>query len=402
MKKTIYLLLIVLAAAVSSCVYPFELETESAKQLLVIEGDIVPGQTCTFTLSYVTSLKDDMNEAPTRMPASAEVRVETESGKQYPSSGVVRNNNGIVFTVDLTGSDPGARYRLVAVNGDNGHTYRTPWAECAGSDLTVNGPYYQLVNNNTALDFCMDFSGVAGYFRIFSREDWVYRSLYEATCYYVPPEVHGWRVYGNGTIVQQKPGNHVCYSYRESNDIRVIETEGHVRQDVEGYVLRSMSRKDSHLSVVYRLTVSVRAISRDCYLYYDHLNSVTRFDGSLFSPNPSEMRGNLRCDEDPDELVIGFVDVAAVATVQKYFPRDEIPYMAGDSGDGDIAMYSPREDEWYSYYSRGYLPFSYDPRTKIGYWAFKRCVDCTLSGGTTKRPSDWTYDINDDDSGMHI
>lgn len=41
----------------------------------------------------------------------------------------------------------------------------------------------------------------------------------------------------------------------------------------------------------------------------------------MFAPIPSEMKGNIRCVTDPEVPVIGFVEVATVTRLKRFFRR---------------------------------------------------------------------------------
>ena len=400
MKKVLYPLLIVLAAAVSSCVYPFELETEAVDEILVIEGDIVPGSSSEVILSYVSPVTNDPNVV-TRVPSTAVVRIEVdtpkaEGGTLYyeVTTPERRDRNGLVYIVRLTdpnlfqSSNPGAhQYRLVVENGDNGRTYASEWMRLESESVSIRSLYARLTEDQSAVDIFMDFKGHGGYYRISYKEDWKYTAMYQANCTYNPPPQGSHSV---GTISMIPLNRYECWSHNESFLINLVENEGHSDNNIDGYLVRKIGRSDSRLSVGYRIDVQINSISSNAYLYYQHLKDVTEFDGSLFSPNPSEMRGNIRCLEDPDEMVIGYVDIVRTAKIRKYFSAKELPDYIPPKLYYDTEIVTVPASQWYQYYKQGYLPFNYDPDQGVA-WANKRCIDCTLSGGTTVKPADWIY-----------
>lgn len=402
MKKAFYPLLIVLLAAATSCVYPFELEQEATRELLVIDGDIVPGSSSEITLSYVSPLTNDLS-APVRRPLTAVVRLEvdrakSEGGNLYyeVTEPTRREQHGTVYTIRLTDpalfspSDPGAhRYRLAVENGDNGHTYVSEWMQFDKAGMQIRDVYSRLTDGESTLSILMDFRANGGYYRISYKEDWHYTAMYPTNCTYIVPPVSYGRPVGNGQISMVPLGRYECWNHAESYLLSLVENESHSEKDVDGYLIKKIRRSDTRLNQDYRIDVQITSISPDAYLYYQHLKEVTEFDGSLFSPNPSEMRGNIRCVEDPDELVIGFVDLVRVAKQRRLFSRAELPIYVEPKHYFDTEPVPVSPTQWYTYYKQGYLPFNYDPDTNSTLWADKRCLDCTISGGTTVRPEDW-------------
>ena len=96
--------------------------------------------------------------------------------------------------------------------------------------------------------------------------------------------------------------------------------------------IASYHPSDRRFSMLYHAEVEQYALHREAYDYYFNLQKNIEESGSLFAPIPSEMKGNIRCVTDPEVPVIGFVEVATVTRLKRFFPEIEKVYEAEVTG----------------------------------------------------------------------
>ena len=384
MKKTaLYMFLWIAAAAVSSCVYPFEPEVDrSSGRKLVVEGDILIGEpVCEFSLGYMYYLDEDILNQPVR----ATVRVESESGKVYGCT----INDAYKYVTDLSVASPDDRYRLY-VKLEDGREYASEWAEvrkpCVVDDVT-----HELDSWSGQVRFNITLHSDDGeqYFRWFFDEDWEYESLYNATHWYhvdlSDPDDAGYMVqYG------EREGTHYCWMHERSTGLFFTTTRDLDSDKVQEKNFYRIAAQSQRMSSLYSMNVKVESITEDSYDYWKNIKTNSENLGDLFSPIPSEMRGNVYNLADPDEIVLGYVNVSGLAkkrifvdnlVTEYYVHKTYIPE--------DDWMIDLLPDEWRRYYLyKQYLPVS-KGEGSIFYWAPKRCVDCRLQGGTKNRPDFW-------------
>ena len=126
------------------------------------------------------------------------------------------------------------------------------------------------------------------------------------------------------------------------------------------------------------------ALHREAYDYYFNLQKNIEESGSLFAPIPSEMKGNIRCVTDPEVPVIGFVEVATVTRLKRFFPEIGKVYEAEVTGCASTIVQGSEYDNNPDY---GYV--SYNPMNAASNtYALKRCMDCGRFGSKQK-PSWW-------------
>lgn len=144
------------------------------------------------------------------------------------------------------------------------------------------------------------------------------------------------------------------------------------------------------LSVRYSILVKQFALTEDAWSYWDILKGNTEQLGTLFDPQPSQLKSNIRCLTHPAEQVIGFVSAGKISEKRIFINRAEVqpwPYIAPC-----MEIIVP-VDSLRFYFAPGN---GYTPTTEwrvgnmlAGYYASTTpCVDCT-SVGSNVRPSYW-------------
>ena len=154
--------------------------------------------------------------------------------------------------------------------------------------------------------------------------------------------------------------------------------------------LVQMGSTDMRISLLYSIEVSQRALSRESYQYWETLRKNSDQVGGIFSPQPSEMRGNIKCTTDPEETVLGFISAASVTKKRFFASKSEI----GIYNNSHICpvMIPEREKPipipWSTMHETGYDIVSYNPSERESAWAPVSCVDCRIFG-TKNKPSFW-------------
>lgn len=384
----------VLCMAAVSCVYPFEPEADNSDSRLVIEGDMLLGSVSTVTLSYLSPLNETEEVVRQNAPRSASVWVESSDGRRY--DGQKAAGHFLTFAVDLTDAPSSSDYRLNVTNNDTGRQYVSDWQRPATGSVVIDGVSADVAENKSSVTFKLDIHSDPSvrYFRIAYDEDWEYHSLFKAYVRYVSPREPGYTGPETGYIEDgyYKHGyNYYCWGSSVSSYLQLVSTKDYSESRLQNYPLRTLTSADRRISYLYCITPRVYPMTQDAYEYYDHLNSVTSFSGSLFSPNPSEMRGNIHCVSDEKELVIGYVEVSAPVSGHFFFEGRDLGVYASTKPPYDTESTNVPPDQWLDYYHNGYLPIAYD-EIQGSEWADSRCVDCRVFGGTKNKPSFWPND----------
>ena len=373
-------MLIALAAVIAGCTYPYEAELDTDGGGIVIEGEILIGDVSEFTMSRLFPLEATYEDIVASAPVNAVFSVEDSDGKVYPGTSVSPSTQN----VDLTLADPSLKYRLHAINEDTGKRYVSEWLDVEGAAV-IDGMSYTPNEDFGKMDFRISFHapGHNSNFMVKLHEDWEYKSLYQAELYYDPDydEVKKFSVDQN---------IYYCWKSNFLGKFVMLSTEELSDDVIVDHYLSSVSLYDKRLSYIYALEATVIPLSKDAYSYWNYLKLLSDYSGSLFAPNPSDMRGNLRAVDDPDENVTGYVSATEVSKRRLFYFNDvEDMYIAPRRNPSDtLAQVSP-DMFYYYYYQLRYLPVNGDPLQGGWFWANRDCVDCRLEGGTKNKPAWW-------------
>lgn len=381
-------------ACVASCIYPYEaaLEEQGLGNNIVVEGDIVIGSKSNFALSTLIP----MGGNGTAIQPDARLWVENDAGGRYEGTAV----SPVEFEVDLSGAPADAAYRLCFTASNSGpdgeRDYCSSWSKSAGDCIIDKLEYSYYFDNPEnqdvkpgGVDVVMSLhSGQNNkHFRYRYVEDWEYTAQEHAN-YYFDPEPTEEHPGGNVVDFEGDDNFYYCWKRSMSRGINLATTETMGVNVLEDYPLFRFTKNDDRLSVLYRLRLEVYAISEESYRYLEHVKQMSEYDGSLFAPMPSEVRGNIRCTTDDDEIVYGYVGVAYPATRELWIKSDDVKIYERaviDRTEAEIVD----ESQWRFYYlNKIWRPYNLDPLAGM-MWLPARCVDCRYGGGTKNRPDNW-------------
>lgn len=368
-RRLIILLFSCLMAA--SCVYPYTAELQSTETLLVVEGDILIGSVSEFELSYVKALGS--GSALMNSPY-AELTVEGSDGSVF--TGKCVGGHG---SVDTRSADASASYRLLFTT-PNGN-YETDWMEPCSKPV-IKDISYKVDDDN--LTVCLTCDSEDSHYVLYVDETWEYRSAYMASLMYVEPKISG--ALGSLKEVDPEHANHYCWS-SSAMPQKLLSASNPGSGLVPEAAVSVIPRTDRRISYLYRISMELRSVSEGKYNYLSFMEKSSSNAGDLFAPTPSSIAGNIRCTGNPDEKVVGYVDVTYAVMAKKYISISEHQAYR-NTGASPEPVVVPSIN-WYSKYLEGYLPYYKNEKDGDCYWVEARCVDCRLAGGTTEKPEDW-------------
>ena len=398
MKRTI--LLLALMVALVSCKKPYFPPTISGPNgYLVVEGAINSGSDSTFiTVSRTVNL-DSVSFKP---ELHAILAVQGDNNASYP---LIELGKG--------------RYGCAGLNLDNSHQYRLS-IKTANNAMylsaflpVLNSPPIDSVSYDTKGALTIpglnvyvtthDQAGKILYYRWEYNETWVFHSAYSS--YF----------YSNGDTVltrnQTTDQVYQCWATDTSSSI-LLGSSAKLSQDIIYKMpLTSVVSTSEKVEDEYSILVKQYALTPDAYDFYTNLKKNTESLGSIFDPEPSQLNGNILCETNPMEPVIGYIGVGSTSDVRIFVTTRQlptwqtIPFYTNCMLEFDknqqccfFNYFGQNEvNEYINYnighYSNPFIPI--DPILAgpvgpvIGYTASTReCVDCTLRG-TNKKPAFW-------------
>ena len=163
---------------------------------------------------------------------------------------------------------------------------------------------------------------------------------------------------------------------------------------IAGVILSWVLRACCIVVAILRITaLGQGALDEDTFLYWNNIQENSQNQGSIFSPTPSQMQGNIRCLTDPNIQVIGWVNASREAEAEVYYDNGLEHFYSGRTNSNVDIQELTNPADFYYYYLHGFYPFDVIPEMMgnppIYEWVLKSCVDCRNSGGTKNRPADW-------------
>lgn len=370
---------------VASCIYPFTPEEVPQEiGLLVMEGEINAGIESSFTASESFSILAENVKA--KSLELSDIYVESESGKKYASYRTQKSedykfegDSKLSYIVDTRALDKEERHKLVF--SCRGKKYETVWLEFVETPV-IDSITYRVADDKSKLDIMVHATGISDSLRYFKweyREDWEFHAVYQQQFILVdqvpvilPPGV---------------PDNYYCWNKAFSSDINLLSTAGLSENRVKDHLLTSIGSTNKRLMDLYSIEVYQKGISEEAYKYWDTMLKNNEGTGGIFAPQPNELRGNIYCIDDPEEMVLGYITSCEVEKMRIYIkaqdhniyknPEDCTPFQWFPNPDKGEFEPSPT---WGVYF--------YDEETGDLFYVEDRCLTC-LRHGTKDKPDFW-------------
>ena len=178
-----------------------------------------------------------------------------------------------------------------------------------------------------------------------------------------------------------------CWNTNNPSQIILTSSEK-LSADKIYFPIRYIAPQSYELSVLYYIHLKQYALSHDAYLFYQKMKKNTEQLGTVFDAQPSDISGNIHCINNPDEVVIGYVEVSQEQEKKLFISHSQLPinWIPQIPCSEVIIANIPGQ------LTADYIPTHVATTGMMGiatfYAAEPVCVDCTLRG-TNVRPSFW-------------
>ena len=388
MKKRTVFWIWMLAVLGTSCVYDYQAETGNLRDFVVIEGDIMIGGYTEVRVSLSGALSD--NSAADRS-IDATAYVEASDATRY---------TGPLDAIDTRSADPSLQYRLVVSCGRG--TYASEWESVLRSG-PIESIDYRISDDEKTMTVDVSTRGEdSPYYRWIACETWEYHTPYIPSHYYVPSGTYDHGIlYPRDTILPFRLGENsgYCWNTARVRGIMTASTEQLSENRLVRHELYSMGCYEQRISYIYSVELFQEAISERAYRFWETLNKNSQDVGGLFSPEPTEMAGNVHNVDDPEETVLGYISATVPSVKRIFILSDAIGFAQIPIADRDVYDINPIYDEGSrtlkrKLYKAGYAVYMHPPMAPPDCfdWLPRRCVDCEVWGpGTRKKPDFWPY-----------
>ena len=341
---------------------------------LVVEGFIENNGTDStyFTLSRTVKV-DSSTFTP---ETGARVLVEGSDNTSYP---LIDIGNGR-YGAPLYSLNPNTTYRI-HIFTNNSKQYASDYVPLISSPPIDSINWVRL--DNSAHQGIQIYANThdpqnnTHYYRWSYDECWEFHSPFESHYNYVP---------GQGVIQLLDPMDYDCWKYNSSSNI-LLATSTQLAQDViyEAPV-NFIPLGSQQITVRYSILVKQFALTSQAFAWWQILQKNTEQIGSIFGVQPSANPGNIHCLSDTSEQVLGYVGGGVTRSQRIFITNDQV--LPWDYNSGCVELIDTGKFGVDQLWDQGFLPYYIIPATGEIHYAFKTCIDCTLTG-TNVRPSFW-------------
>ena len=391
MKKFVYVIICFtgLYYLFSSCITPFEpAGVKDTAGILVVEGMIMETGT-TIKLSRTVGINkesdsgmEDVYNAGVQViddgnntVAVAEQQI--LDGKINPGTFVV--NGKITFM-------PGTKYALAIQIG--GKQYQSAFVSPVQTPEIdeITWKFYE----DKSMDIMVsthDPEGEINYYRWAFEENWEIRAAYFSPFVFDPI----YRILIEQSITG--PNNtYYCWDSDVSKSILIGASDKYTEAIIKNKRIHRILSNNTRFSYLYSILVKQYGIDKEAYHYFENVQKNLDQVGSLFIPQPSEVRGNINCLSDPDETVVGYI-IATKEVVARVFI--DMENNEGEDWHNCGDQYEFFLPDLYTAYLNGLgISYVYYEEDLIDRYVCVavRCTDCTQRGGTKNKPGFWPND----------
>lgn len=376
----------ILIVIVFSCRDPFESPVTSPDNgYLVVEGFINAGVGGTsISLSRINKLNQP---AIIRVRAAA-VQVENESNQVFPLS----EKTPGVYANELLQLDTSSSYRLRIRTPEN-KIYLSALAKARITPV-IDSVSWKYDNDGVVISAnTHDASNNTRYYRWEFEQAWEIQSSFNPTVRIMTTPMGGGFFYSavlvnpNG---EPDTSRFRCWQYNNSTSI-LLGSTAKLSKDVISMPLIFIQKGSLPLSVLYSVLVKQYAISKAEYEFLDIMKKNTELTGSVFDPQPSQLKGNIECISDPSEHVVGYVGVSSLEQRRIFIYNKQLPAWDFKSGCFEVLI-DNHTDSISKAVGMGLtstiIGSVSNSRIATFYMTLPVCVDCTLRG-TSKKPAFW-------------
>ncbi|MDD2289437.1 MAG: DUF4249 domain-containing protein [Bacteroidales bacterium] len=375
--------IVFLALILVSCIVPYEPEElVNLDDIIVVEGNI--SLTGPFSVRITRSApisSYQYGQKTIKYERNARVFVRDKQGQTYMADSVTAYGE---YLFDFSGQHPGLQeeYQLV-IESQDGRTYETDFRKSRhSSDMELHYKIDTVAEKISIYVSSHDQAGLSRYYYWQYSETWDYVSQMAAYCYFDVSSVKETK--------NNRPWMHRCWDSRASSEILLVETSSLVQDRIVDLEIHSINFRDIRITQHYCIDVTQTVLDNDAYLYMENMRRNSYDIGDIFSPQPNEISGNIRCVTDPSVRAIGFVSVCNSVRKKLFINCIGLPsYIREPMPPDTIVPLDAKVSLMISLIQLGYSPHTVDPLAKATYWNLTRCIDCRSKGGKPVVPTFW-------------
>ena len=362
----------------SACVTDYSTPPQFQQEgRLAIEGFITGDTDNNFILSRTVPLSADSAFLP---ETGATLYILSSDGESY---GPAEEKQPGTYHIPMGTLNTSAKYCLEFQTG--GETYQSEYISPNFSP-EIDSIFWNKEGDGKPLEIYVsthDEQKTKGYYLWTFQEDWEFTSNYEAHWLY--------DLQTNTYYYEASDPYFFCWNKDTSKKILIASTEELAENRIVNQKIHSIPCQDIRISFLYCITIKQQTLSKNGYQYYKEKQKIIEDAGSIFAPQPSELKGNIICKTQTNIPVTGYIDVTTITRQRAFIKPDgiyehrlpECTIISPEFGFYDLS------DK--AMYQIGYRPIITAPGRYPDFWVNKACRECTELG-TKNKPDFWPND----------
>ena len=381
MKTRIFKLILCISVLLFSlaCKKPFEHDAISdSATLLVVEGIINQGGQTNIMLSRTLKLAD---KSVLQMEKGAKVQVE---GSNNSILALTESAAGI-YTLPNTTFNETLQYRL-RIKTIAGKEYLSDLMSVRTTPA-IDSLNWRREREGVGLYIdAHDSNNNTKYYQWDYLETWEQRSVGYSDYVYKDSRVQN-RDYIESLKI------FTCWKNEASTNILISSTTKLSSDVVDDFQLALIPNRSEKLGVRYSILVKQYAIGKEAYDYLTLMKRNSEQLGSLFDNQPTDIIGNIKCISNPDERVIGFLNISQIIEKRIFINNSQLPSWNFSLVCEPIVIRNHKDSLSNAFSSGALLITTYNLSafgTIVSYNGNTAlCLDCRTRGGSSVKPSFW-------------
>ena len=374
-KRLFFLLTLSVLLVFAGCKDPYDLPPSSVEDsYLVVEGYLSANSPTTIKLSRTFKLDDTARVKPELM---ASVSVESKNGAFFP---LIAAGNGVYQSSQLP-LNTNDQYRLHIFTVNN-KEYYSEYIDYKPTPAIDSISWKRLDKGVQVYANTNDPQNNTRFYRWEYDETWEFHSAYVSDLDYIDNEIK---------LRERSPNITVCWNSRASTNI-LLGSSAKLERDVMFEApLTLIPNRSWMLSVKYSILVRQYALTEKAYQYWQNMMKNSEKIGSIFDPQPTELKGNIYSATNANEIVIGYISAGTVEEKRIFISSNQVRNWGYSHGCIEQIVANKRDSLQMIFSSGSYEPIAEvtTPTGGAGYsYAPADCIDCRLKG-VNERPSFW-------------
>lgn len=325
----------------NSCVEEIDLQTEDFESILVVNTTITNEQK-NQQINLSRTFRFEENGPLAEQGAIVHV-IEDESTRYIFEEAFP----GIYISEEPFRAEENKNYQL-SVQTIDGRAYLSDITQLPAMTASIDRVYPVQMSNSEGVEGVgilvdsFDPSGASVYYR------YQFEETYKIVArFWVPVDLTA-----SLEFVERPESQRICFNSSSSEDLIITDTNTLSEDRVSGFLLRFIPAEDIEVAERYSILVRQFVQSQEAQGFYQTLANFSESESLFSQVQPGFISGNIVSQQNPDERVLGYFNVASVKEERIFFNREDIL--------NDLPRFSPGCDRIIPLPGPGITPDQFD------------------------------------------